>query len=220
MVTVCKFETQKSLGKSSKAITTTCEIRSSPTQNLVVRLVGPSWCYSLRNLVKKPNNQQTTKQPYCEQLKRVNTVIKAKRTNKKQMILQHDNGRPHVATMTKLTIEELGWDVLPHPPYSPDLAPTDLHLFRFMSNHLSGHTFENEEAITTWIEEFFDQKSPSFFKRGLTNCQNGGRKWSIVEENISPIETKIFVFSNDFINSFWYLEFLAWLLCLISMHFS
>ena len=69
--------------------------------------------------------------------------------------------------MTKMAIEELGWEVLPHPPYSPDLALTDYHLFRSMSNHLSGLTFENENSIATWIEEFFDQKSPSFFKHGI-----------------------------------------------------
>lgn len=114
-----------------------------------------------------PRNQTINAELYCEQLKRVNTAIKAKRTNTKQIILQHDNARPHVATMTKLAIEELGWEVLPHPPYSPDLAPTDFHLFRSMSNHLSGLKFENEEAIATWIKEFFDQKSPRFFKRGI-----------------------------------------------------
>jgi hypothetical protein len=49
------------------------------------------------------------------------------------VILQHDNARQHTANMTKATIQELDWEILPHPPYSPDLASSDYHLFRSLS---------------------------------------------------------------------------------------
>ena len=32
----------------------------------------------------------------------------------------------------------LGWEVMPHPPYSPDLAPSDYNLFRSLQYHLNG----------------------------------------------------------------------------------
>jgi hypothetical protein len=38
--------------------------------------------------------------------------------------------------MTKAAIQELDWEILPHPPYSSDLAPSDYHLFRSLSNNL------------------------------------------------------------------------------------
>jgi hypothetical protein len=47
------------------------------------------------------------------------------------VILQHDNARPQTANMTKAAIQELDCEILPHPPYSPDLAPSDCHLFFF-----------------------------------------------------------------------------------------
>ncbi|KAG5318760.1 MOS1T transposase, partial [Pseudoatta argentina] len=46
-----------------------------------------------------------------------------------QVILLYDNARPHVAKPVKTYLETLKWEVLPHPPYSPDIAPSDFHLF-------------------------------------------------------------------------------------------
>ncbi|UYV74936.1 hypothetical protein LAZ67_12001839 [Cordylochernes scorpioides] len=42
-----------------------------------------------------------------------------------KLILQHDNAPAHNATVVKNTIKDLGWELLPHSPYSPDLAPQD-----------------------------------------------------------------------------------------------
>ena len=44
----------------------------------------------------------------------------------------------HVAIPVKNYFENSGWEVLPHSPYSPDLAPSDYHLFRSMQNALTG----------------------------------------------------------------------------------
>ena len=51
-----------------------------------------------------------------------------------KVILQHDNARPHVAKVVKTYLETLKWEVLPHPPYSPDVAPSDHHWFRSMAH--------------------------------------------------------------------------------------
>lgn len=53
------------------------------------------------------------------------------------IILLHDNARPHVVVSVKNYLKTLDWEVLPHPPSSPDIAPSDYHLFRSVAHALS-----------------------------------------------------------------------------------
>ena len=79
------------------------------------------------------------------------------------MILQHDNGRPHVAKEVKTYLETLKWEVRPHPPYSPDIAPSDYHLFRSMAHGLADQHFRSHDEVTKWIAS----KDEQFFRRGI-----------------------------------------------------
>ena len=49
---------------------------------------------------------------------------------RKGIILYQDNAKTHTSLVTSKQLLELDWEVMPHPPYSLDLAPSDYHLFR------------------------------------------------------------------------------------------
>jgi len=64
-----------------------------------------------------------------------------------KVIVLHDNASCHTAKPVKETLKSLGWDILPHRPYSPDLAPSDYHLFASMGHALAEQHFSNFEDI-------------------------------------------------------------------------
>jgi histone-lysine N-methyltransferase SETMAR len=63
--------------------------------------------------------------------------------NQNGPILPHDNARPHVLHITLQKLNKLGNETLPHPPYSPDLSPTDYHFFKHLESFLKKKTFAN-----------------------------------------------------------------------------
>ena len=71
-----------------------------------------------------------------------------------RVLLQQDNARPHTAGFTQDAIRELGWELLPHPPYSPDLAPSDYYLFAILKSFLRGRRFTSRPAIGSAIHQW------------------------------------------------------------------
>ena len=81
-------------------------------------------------------NDTVTAAVYCDQLHQLNAANRAKRPRRVDVNLLYDNARPHVASATRRQLEQLGWTTVPHPAYSPDIAPSDNHLFRSLKNFL------------------------------------------------------------------------------------
>jgi hypothetical protein len=126
-------------------------------------------------------NLTVTAERYCQQPRRLEEAIQQKRTGRRHgVILQHDNTRPHTTNMTKAAIQEFHWEIPPHPSYSTDLAPSDYHLFRSLSNNLRRVSFNNNAELQNWLDDFFTAKLADFFKRGFENLPE---RQEVVENN-------------------------------------
>jgi len=113
------------------------------------------------------SSQIITGQVYRQQLICLKQALSEKRleyaTRHESVIFHHENSRPHVAVPVKNYLENKGWEVLPHPLYSSDLAPSDYHLFHSMQNDLSGKRFTSEQEIKNWLDSFLASKDDAFF---------------------------------------------------------
>jgi len=82
------------------------------------------------------------------------------------MILQHDNTRSHIAQPMKTHLETLKW-VLPYRPYSPDIAPSDYHLFRSMAHGLAEQLLHSYKDAKKWVDSWIVSRDVSFSRRGM-----------------------------------------------------
>jgi len=102
---------------------------------------------------------------------RLSRALKEKRAHyysrHNKIILLHDNVRPHIAVPVKTYLETLNWEVLLHPPYSPDIAPSDYYLFRSMTYGLSKQHFTSYEDTKNWVDSWIASKDEAFFRRGI-----------------------------------------------------
>jgi histone-lysine N-methyltransferase SETMAR len=73
--------------------------------------------------------------------------LKTERKFDTGVLLLNDNARAHTAHLTICTIRQLNWEVLEHPAYSPELAPSDFHLFGPLKNALRGRRFAADDEV-------------------------------------------------------------------------
>ncbi|GFV67472.1 histone-lysine N-methyltransferase SETMAR [Trichonephila clavipes] len=111
-----------------------------------------------------------TKKVYCHQLDKLNDALQQIRSeliNRKGVVFHQDNTRPHTSLVIHQKLLQLEWDTMPHPPYSPDLAPSDYYLFRSFQNFLDGKTFTSNEEVKNHLNQFFANKDQKFHERGI-----------------------------------------------------
>jgi histone-lysine N-methyltransferase SETMAR len=75
------------------------------------------------------------------------------------VLLHHDNARLHAAQITQERIQDLQWELLEHPPYSLNLAPSNFHLFGLLKNHLGGKHFADDEEVEMEVWKWLRQQS-------------------------------------------------------------
>jgi histone-lysine N-methyltransferase SETMAR len=66
---------------------------------------------------------------------------------------------------------DFGFEILPNPPYSPDLAPSDLYLFAKLKTKLCGRRFGSNEGVMEVVNEFFEDQNREFYFEGLNKLE-------------------------------------------------
>ena len=78
-------------------------------------------------------NQTIHSNKYCSQLDQLKAALDEKHAelvNRKLIVLHQDKARLHVSLMTRQKLLQLRWEVLIHPPSSPDIAQSDVYLLQ------------------------------------------------------------------------------------------
>lgn len=112
--------------------------------------------FDKRGLIHKefvPQGKTVNAEFYKEVLQRLHRAVKRKRQDLAQRWrLHHDNAPAHTAFLVTSYLTRIGVEVLPQPPYSPDLSPPDFFLFPKVKRCLKGHRFDDipniQRAVT------------------------------------------------------------------------
>ena len=118
-------------------------------------------------------------------LDQLRTTICEKRRGKlsKGVLLQQDNARVHTCKVAMDAVERKRYELIPHPGYSPDLAPSDFFLSPNLKKYIRGLHFRSDEEVVTAVEEWVNGKEPDFFSSGLMALEHHWSKCITLEGN-------------------------------------
>ena len=117
-----------------------------------------------------PRNTTINADAYCATL-RLRKAIQNRRRGKlsRGFVLIRDNARPHTARQTETLLhDEFHWDTFDHPPYSPDLAPSDFYLFLKMTEHLAGKRFTDDEDLQHAVVDWLNSQAAVWYEEGIS----------------------------------------------------
>jgi histone-lysine N-methyltransferase SETMAR len=83
--------------------------------------------------------------------------------------LHMDNAPCHRSSRTTAELEAMNVHPVPHPPYSPDLSPSDFFLFGHLKGHLRGFMFPNSDTLMDEVSDFLTRISPTTLHRVFLN---------------------------------------------------
>ena len=80
-------------------------------------------------------------------------------------------------------VERNGYELIPHPAYLPDLAPSDFFPFPNLKKDICGLHFRSDEEVVMAAEEWVSGKDPDFFSSGLMALEHRWSKCITLEGN-------------------------------------
>jgi histone-lysine N-methyltransferase SETMAR len=104
-------------------------------------------------------------------LQRLSNEIKRKRPHlaRKKVLLHQDKAPVHKSAMAK--INELKFKLLPHPPYSSDLAVSGYIFFPNLKKWLGGKRFASNEDVDSAVNSYFGELEGFHYKKGIESLK-------------------------------------------------
>ncbi len=103
------------------------------------------------------------------------------RKNIQNVMLLHDNARPHKARLVSQFLLENNISSWDHPPYSPDISPPDFNFFGPMKRHLGGKRYSSWSEFVEALEEEIRNGNDSGFYQGVRDLES---RWkSVIEKD-------------------------------------
>jgi histone-lysine N-methyltransferase SETMAR len=94
----------------------------------------------------------------------------------KEVLFLHDNARAHRALATQKKLAYLSFRCLDRQLYSPDLAPSDYHLFPGLKKQLKGRHFSSDAQIIAAAETWLTDKLLYYYLSGLQKLEQRAKK--------------------------------------------
>ncbi|UYV61266.1 hypothetical protein LAZ67_1004162 [Cordylochernes scorpioides] len=126
-------------------------------------------CKSVLLVDYLPPNTTINAARYCEVINKLRAAIKRKRPGllSRKVLLLLDNARPHAARTIQTLLENFKWEIFTHPPYSPDLSPSDFHLFPALKLHLGGKHFANDDEVQAEANHWLRRQDTAWYNSGI-----------------------------------------------------
>ena len=115
---------------------------------------------------------------YAKLLRELQQATKSKQPGKliKGVLLHLDNAPAHKSLVAMFAVHDCGFELIDHPSYSPDLAPSDYFLFSNLKKHLAGIRYKSDDDIISAVEDFFEgQEERTSMPPGSEHCSTNGR---------------------------------------------
>ncbi|XP_033221437.1 protein GVQW3-like [Belonocnema kinseyi] len=74
--------------------------------------------------------------------------------------------------LAQAELHEIGFELIPQPPYSPGLAPSDYYLFPNLKRWLTGKRFYSNEELIAETEAYFGDLPIEYFSDGINKLEN------------------------------------------------
>ena len=126
-----------------------------------------------------PSGTTVTAAYYRQCLQKLRRKMHANRPDllENGVLILHDSARPHLGKDVRELLDEYSWEVLPHPPYSPDVSLPDFDLFPKLKINMRGVRFSMLEDLSASVTRCVRQLNCS---RDLTGIMDLPKRWDTV----------------------------------------